>query len=36
MINLNSLYEELGKVGFLHLDTEVWEEKVLIDPEKKR
>lgn len=30
MINLNSLYEELGEVGFLHLDTEGWEEKVLI------
>ena len=29
MINLNSLSEELGEVGFLHLDTEGWEEKVL-------
>ncbi len=30
MINLNSINEEFGEVGFLHLDIEGWEEKVLI------
>ena len=29
MINLDSLFDELGEVGFLHLDVEGWEAKVL-------